>query len=426
MEKFVIQGGKSLSGTITPGGNKNEILPVLAAALLTKKPVTLHNVPKIKDVLVMLQIMEEIGSHVKWIDDHSVTITTAKLTTHQLPENLCQKLRASILFLGPILAREKRVILPPPGGDVIGRRRLDTHFHGLESLGAISTINDSFDLAAEHLQGTNIFLDEPSVTATENIVMAAVLARGITIIRNAAKEPHVTNLIRFLNTIGARIDGIGTSTLYITGVEKLHGGHFSISPDYLEVASFIGLAAVTNSDLRIKNCKREDMDMILLVFKKLGIHVQWADDDIIVPKNQPLEIKDDLMGAVPKIDDGPWPQFPTDLMSIAIIVATQAKGNILFFEKMFEGRMYFVDSLTSMGARIIPCDPHRIVVIGPSRLYGTRLDSPDVRAGMALLIAALVAKGESEIYNIHQIDRGYANIEQKLQELGAYIIREKI
>ncbi len=426
MERFVIQGGTPLNGAITPSGNKNEVLPVLAATLLTDEKIVLRNVPKIKDVEVVIEIMKDIGSIVEWIDESTLYIVNKGVHKIELSKTLCQRIRASILFLGPMVAKHKRVILPPPGGDVIGRRRLDTHFIGLEKLGAKIEMSDVFDVSADKLIGKEIFLDEPSVTATENIIMAAVMASGVTIIRNAAREPHVVNLTKFLSSIGARIEGIGGSTLYITGVDRLYGGEFTISPDYLEVGSFIGLAAVTSGSIRIKDCKKEDMHMILMNFERLGIFVEWEGNDIIVKENQPLIIKDDFMGAVPKIDDGPWPHFPTDLMSIAITVAIKAKGTIIFFEKMFEGRMYFVDNLIAMGARIIPCDPHRVVVVGPSPLYGATLDSPDVRAGMSLLIAALAAKGESKIYNIRQIDRGYAFIEKKLQSLGASIIRESI
>ncbi len=426
MERFVINGGKSLSGTVVPSGNKNEILPILAATLLSEEKIILKNVPKIRDVEVMIEIMKDIGSNIEWIDDKTLYVLNKKISKYELSKQLCQRIRASILFVGPMVSKFKKVILPPPGGDVIGRRRVDTHFLGLEKLGAKVELSDVFNIECNELIGREIFLDEPSVTGTENIIMAAVLAKGVTIIRNGAKEPHVVNLTKFLSSIGARIEGIGGSTLYITGVERLYGGEWTISTDYLEVGSFIGLAAITNGEIRIKDCKKEDMYMILHNFERLGVYVEWDINDIVVKKNQPLVIKDDFGGAVPKIDDGPWPHFPTDLMSILITVATQSMGTIIFFEKMFEGRMYFVDSLIAMGAKIIPCDPHRVVIVGPSQLYGSTLDSPDVRAGMSLLIAALVAKGQSLIYNIKQIDRGYAHIEKKLQALGADIIREDV
>ncbi len=427
MERFVINGKKELSGTVIPSGSKNEALPVLAATLLTEEKIILKNMPKIRDIEVMIEVIQKIGGVVEWIDDTTLYVVNKGIHTHELPREECKRIRASILFLGPMVSKFKKVMLPPPGGDVIGRRRLDTHFIGLEMLGANIELSDVFDVSVEsNLYGTEIFLDEPSVTATENIIMAATLAKGVTIIRNAAQEPHVTNLIKFLNGIGARIEGINTSTLYITGVDRLYGGEHTIGPDYLEIGSFIGLAAVTNSEIKIKNCRREDLHMILLNFKKLGVKVNWDGNDIIVPKNQELKIKDDMMKAVPQIYDGPWPAFPSDLMSILITVATQAEGTIVFFEKMFEGRMYFVDHLMSMGAKIIPCDPHRAVIVGPSELYATKLDSPDVRAGMALLIASLVAKGESSMYNIRQIDRGYANIDKKLQAIGADIVRESL
>lgn len=434
MERFVIEGGQSLSGRVVPSGSKNEALPAIAACLLTSEPVVLKNVPDIQDVRVMLQVLEQLGCRVERLAEDTVRITAADI--HEVvDQELARRVRASILFAGPILARLGRVVLPPPGGDVIGRRRLDTHFIGLQALGAEFTMNGNYELAAKRLTGTEIFLDEASVTATENIVMAAVLSEGQTVLMNAASEPHVQGLCRMLVSMGAEISGIGTGTLRIGGSKKLHGTTHTIGPDYLEIGSWIGLAAVTNSDIAIDGCRTDELRMIQHVFAKLGVHpeVEPAPQGsnssnglatLRVRPGQPLEVRRDLHGAIPRIDDAPWPAFPTDLMSIAITTATQCKGTVLFFEKMFEGRMFFTDSLIAMGASIILCDPHRIVVVGPSPLYGARLESPDVRAGMALLIAALAARGRSTIYNIRQIDRGYMRIDDKLRALGASIVRD--
>ena len=425
MERFIIEGGHSLSGTLVPSGSKNEALPVIAACLLTPEPVMLKNVPDIRDVRVMLEIMSEIGCTVERLAPGTVRITAADIS-HELPAELCARIRASILFAGPILGRLGQVDLWPPGGDVIGRRRVDTHFMGMQALGADFSVGDKYRVEADVLRGTEIFLDEQSVTATENIVMAAARARGTTTILNAACEPHVQGLCRLLISMGAEISGIGTNALRITGAERLHGTTHTIGPDYLELASFMGLAAVTKSELTIENVRADELRMILHVFKKLGVVPDLEDGQLIVGSEQSLEIVRDLHGAIPRIDDAPWPAFPTDLMSIAITVATQCSGTVLFFEKMFEGRMFFTDALTSMGASIILCDPHRAVVVGPSPLYGARLESPDVRAGMALLIASLAAKGQSTIYHIHQIDRGYERIDDKLRALGARISREPV
>lgn len=430
MERFVIEGGKRLSGVVTPSGSKNEALPVLAACLLTAEPVMLKNLPDIADVQVMLQILESLGSKVERLAADTVRVTADNVTTGVVDGKLSSRIRASILLAGPLLARVGRVELPPPGGDVIGRRRLDTHFAGFAALGADFHANDVYELTGKKLVGTEIFFDEASVTATENVIMAAVLADGQTTLMNAACEPHVQGLCRMLVSMGAEISGIGTGTLRITGSRRLHGTTHTIGPDYLEIGSWIGLAAVTNSDIEIAGARPDELRMIMHVFKKLGVHPEIVADPsgghrVKVGPDQPLEIRRDLHGAIPRIDDAPWPAFPTDLMSIVITTATQAKGTVLFFEKMFEGRMFFTDSLIAMGASIILCDPHRIVVVGPSQFYGTRLESPDVRAGMALLIAALAAKGKSTIYNIRQIDRGYVRIDEKLRALGASIVRDQ-
>jgi UDP-N-acetylglucosamine 1-carboxyvinyltransferase len=423
VDAFVIEGGVPLSGRITPSGNKNEALPAIAAAMLTPDPVELDNIPDIVDVRVMLEICRALGSEVEWIGSNRVRIHTPKLKTTLVPVELARRVRASILFAGPLVARAGSVDLPPPGGDVIGRRRLDTHFDGLERLGAGLQPGDVYRLRSGGLRGTDIFLDEASVTGTENLLMAAALAKGRTVLRNAACEPHVQGIAKMLVGMGAQIEGIGTNQLTIDGVDQLGGVQHRIGPDYLEIGSFMGLAAVTGGELVIEDVVADDLRMVRMVFERLGVRSELRGNELHVPGRQKLEIRPDLSGHVPKIDDAPWPQFPTDLMSIAITVATQSRGTVLFFEKMFEGRMFFVDALIGMGAQIILCDPHRVVCVGPSTLYGSRLESPDVRAGMALLIAALCARGQSKIHNIRQIDRGYERIEEKLRALGARIER---
>ncbi|TVR03666.1 MAG: UDP-N-acetylglucosamine 1-carboxyvinyltransferase [Deltaproteobacteria bacterium] len=423
MEKFVIEGGATLSGEVRPGGSKNEVLPVLAATLLTEQTVTLQNVPRIEDVLVLIDILVELGATANWTDDNALEINTSGVRGGEVPREQSRRLRASILLAGPLLARFGHVKLPPPGGDVIGRRRLDTHFLGLSALGASVDVDGDFELRAERLHGTDIFLDEPSVTGTENILMAAVLARGRTTLRNAACEPHVQGLCHMLNTLGARIEGIGSNTLVIDGTKGLWGGTHRIGPDYLEIGSFMGLAAMTRSELVLHDVRPDDMRMIYLVFRKLGMQFTEQEDRVVVHGDRPLVIQNDMLSQIPRIDDAPWPMFPTDMMSIAITVATQADGTVIFFEKMFDGRMFFTDSLVGMGARIILCDPHRVVVTGPSPLVGATLESPDVRAGMSLVLAALCARGTSTIYNIRHVDRGYERIEEKLRALGAHIER---
>lgn len=424
MEKFVIEGGHRLEGAITPGGNKNEALPCLAASLLTDAPVVLRNVPRIRDVEVMLDVMRALGSEADWDEDGALHLQHHGFSTTDLPLELCSRVRASILFAGPILGRAGRVRLPPPGGDVIGRRRLDTHFLGFRALGAtIEWDGRAYHIHANALRGAPIFLDEASVTGTENIIMAAVVSPGHTVISHAACEPHVQGLCRMLVGMGAKIQGIGSNTLHIEGVDSLGGVDHKVGPDFMEVGSWIGLAAVSRSELLIRDVVWDDLRMVKVVYERLGVRFHQQGDDLLVPGEQELVIQNDFHGEIPQISDAPWPAFPTDLMSIAITVATQSRGTVLFFEKMFEGRMFFVDSLKNMGARVILCDPHRVVVVGPAPLYGARLESPDVRAGMALLIASLVARGNSTIYNVRQIDRGYANIDRKLEALGAKIRR---
>ena len=423
MERFVIQGGIPLNGTVVPSGNKNAALPILAATLLSDKPITLHNLPNIGDVRTMMLLLEDLGASVQHHDDHSVTVHAANIRSTCPDPNLFGEIRGSMTLLGPMLARAGRITLALPGGDRIGRRRIDTHLLALGALGAEVRLDDGFEMEADALRGADIWLDEASVTGTENAIMAACLAQGETVIRNAASEPHVQGLCQFLNGVGAQIEGIGSNVLRIQGRECLEGGEYTIEADFMEVGSFIGLAAVTGGEILIKNAAPEHLGMIRIVFERLGVRTQVRGQDVFVPAGQPLAIVDDLGGAVPKIDDAPWPGFPTDLLSIILVVATQAGGTVLIHEKMFDSRLYFVDRLIAMGARIILCDPHRAVVVGPSPLHGETLHSPDIRAGMALLIAALCASGESVIQNIHQIDRGYERIDLKMKALGARIER---
>jgi len=424
VERFVIEGGIPLRGTVIPSGNKNAALPMLAATLLTDQPVTLHNLPDIGDVQIMLELLEELGVGVERHGDHSATIHAAELRSTCPNAKLFSQIRGSLTLIGAMVARAGRIKLALPGGDRIGRRRIDTHLLALGALGAQTRQNDDFEMTAAGLRGAQIWLDETSVTGTENAIMAACLARGQTVIRNAASEPHIQELCHLLNRMGARIEGIGSNTVTIEGRERLKGGEWTVGPDYMEVGSFIGLAAATRGEILIKNAAPEHLGMVRMVFERLGVHFEVQGDDVLVPAEQPLTIVDDLGGAVPKIDDAPWPGFPSDLMSIALVVASQARGTVLIHEKMYDSRLYFVDRLITMGARIILCDPHRAVVVGPAQLHGETLQSPDIRAGMALLIAALSADGQSIIYNISQIDRGYEQIEAKLQGLGARIRRE--
>jgi UDP-N-acetylglucosamine 1-carboxyvinyltransferase len=426
VEKFVIDGRRRLSGTVRPSGNKNEALPVLAASLLTEEPVIFDNVPRIRDVMVMCDVLSRQGAEVEWLESSKLRICAKNVKGPALDPDLCRRIRASILFAGPMVARFGRVILPPPGGDVIGRRRLDTHFHAFEAMGVSINLEGAYDLRGGRLVGTDFFMDEASVTATENAIMAASLAKGTTILRNAACEPHVCQLGRLINKMGGQVSGIGTNTLTIQGVDRLGGAEHTIESDYLEIGSFIGLAAVTRSPITIQRVNPDSLRMIRMVFQRLGVRTEIEGTDLIVPEDQTLQVKADYHGHVPKIDDAPWPAFPTDLMSIVITVATQCTGTVLFFEKMFEGRMFFVDHLQNMGAQIILCDPHRVVVVGPQTLRGGRVESPDVRAGMALLIAGLASVGQTQIYNIHQIDRGYERIEEKLQSLGAAVERVSV
>ena len=423
-QKFVIEGGRPLAGTVTPAGNKNAALPILAACLLTDEEVVLENVPRIVDVHTMVALLDDIGVSIREEGPNTLVLRADNIRHTRLDAALSGRLRASLLAAGPLLARCGSVETALPGGDFIGRRRVDTHMLAFRSLGAEIDSGRTYVIRApKGLHGADIVLDEASVTATENVLCAAVLAPGQTVIENAACEPHVQDLARFLVTLGAKIDGIGTNVMRIEGVDRLGGGRFRIGPDHIEIASFIGLGAITQSDLTIEDVRPEDLRMILLTFERLGIRVELNGTTLRVPPNQDLRVLADEGGAIPKIDDGIWPAFPADLTSIAVAVATQTHGTVMIFEKMFENRLFFVDKLVSMGARIVLCDPHRAVVSGPAQLYGERVESPDIRAGMAMLIAGLVAGGTTTIGNVGQIDRGYERIDERLRALGAHIER---
>ena len=423
MYEYHIEGGFPIKGTIAASGNKNAALPCIAAVLLTDKEVTLRNIPDIEDTGVMIKILEKLGVTAEKIADNTWKFCAKNLNSHEIPSDLAKKIRASILFAGPLLARLGKAQLFPPGGDVIGRRRLDTHFLALTELGARVNTDGQLSFTANKLVGADIFLDEASVTATENAVMAACLAEGTTILTNTASEPHVRDLCNMLNAMGADISGVGSNILTIKGVKKLHGCDFKIGPDYMEIGSFIGLAAATRGSITITGVEQRDMRAIRLAFGRLGITWTTEGDSIIVGNEQNMQVSPDLGGMIPKIDDSPWPGFPPDLTSIMTVVATQVEGTVLIHEKMFESRMFFVDKLIGMGARITLCDPHRAVVSGPSLLRGTELVSPDVRAGMAMVIAAMCARGESVIKNVYQVERGYEHLTEKLQSLGAHIER---
>jgi len=426
MDKFIIQGGKPLSGEVTPSGNKNAALPLLAACLLTDEPVILHNLPEIRDVITMRNLLTSLGVEIERLGSHSWRIQSRQVRPADLDPDICRGIRASILLAGPMVARSGELRLPPPGGDVIGRRRVDTHILALRALGAQAVYDQAnrvFEFSAKRLIGADILLDEASVTATENAIMAAVTATGTSILRNAASEPHVQELCHFLNGLGGKISHIGSNILHIKGVPKLGGGEHTIGPDYLDVVSYIGAAVVTRGAIRIRNAGVQYLGMTGLVFHRLGVRWEIDGDDIIVPAEQKLCVEPDLGNTIPQISVMPWPAFPTDLMSIAIVVATQSRGTVLFHDWMYEGRMYFTDKLSGMGAQIVLCDPHRCIVQGPTPLIGESVDSPDIRAGLALVLAALAADGTSVIRNVGQIDRGYEQIEIKLRALGARIER---
>ena len=426
MYEYEIEGGFPIKGTIRASGNKNAALPCIAAALLTDKSVVLRNVPEIEDTGVMLNILQSFGAKVKKLDTNTWQIDAVDITRSDIPAELSKKIRASILFAGPLVARTGKAIMTPPGGDVIGRRRLDTHFLALEELGARVSADRKFEFTANKLKGAEIFLDETSVTATENAVMAAVLAEGLTEITNAASEPHVQDLCNMLNMMGAKISGVGSNILQIDGVEKLGGCDFTIGPDFMEIGSYIGLAAATHGSITITGIREKDMRPLRIAYSKLGIKWDIEGETLTVSENQDLKVNTDLGGMIPKIDDSPWPGFPPDLTSIMTVIATQVEGTVLIFEKMFESRMFFVDKLISMGARITLCDPHRAVVTGPSSLHGDHLVSPDVRAGMAMVIAAMAARGTSRISNVYQIERGYEHLVERLQSLGGHIKRVNV
>ena len=421
--QFIVEGCRRLSGSIRPSGNKNAALPILAATLLTDQPVTLENVPRIRDIETLVDLVRTTGAQVEWRGQNTLHVHAESVSASALDPAMCARIRASILLVAPLLARCGRVEIWPPGGDVIGRRRLDTHFLALQELGAAHEFTDRIVFTTRGLRGADVFLDEPSVTGTENAVMAAVAATGTTVLRNAASEPHVQDLCRFLVALGADIAGIGTNVLTIYGGATLRGTTHTIGPDHIEVGSFIGLAAVTRSELRIERAGVEHLRSTRLGFERLGVTTRAEGDDLIVPALQTLQIQSDIGGHVPKLEDQPWPAFPADVMSIAIVTATQCEGLILMHEKMFESRLFFVDKLVGMGARIVLCDPHRALVAGPSELRGATVESPDIRAGMAMLIAALCAKGTSTINNVGQIERGYERIDERLNALGASIER---
>jgi UDP-N-acetylglucosamine 1-carboxyvinyltransferase len=425
MPSYLIEGGHRLQGEVVPSGNKNAALPLLTACLLTDEPVTLYNVPDIGDVHTMQQLLLSLGVSIESPAPHTWRVQASEVRHADLDPDLCRRIRASILIAGPMLGRTGGVDLPPPGGDVIGRRRVDTHLLALKSLGVDVSYNDrEFKMRAEDgLTGAEVLLDEASVTATENAIMAAVKASGETVIRNAASEPHVQDLCKFLNSLGAKIENIGSNTLHIQGVTNLHGGEYTIGPDYLEVVSLIGAAVVTGGELRIRQAAPQHLGMSRLVLGRLGVNWEVEEDDILVPADQELMITQDVGGKIPQINVMPWPAFPTDLMSIAIVIASQSHGTVLFHDWMYETRMFFIDKLVGMGARIILCDPHRCIVQGPSPLMGETLESPDIRAGLALTLAALAASGSSRIRNIGQIERGYERIDDKLRGLGAQIER---
>ncbi len=425
MSSFIVKGGNPLNGRIRPSGNKNEALPALTACLLTKEPITFSRVPRIKDVLTMCEILADLGVHVHWQDDETLTLCSGELTYKQPHRDLCEKIRASILFLGPMLGRFGKVNLPLPGGDVIGARRIDTHFESIETLGGIVELKEG-EIAAhvDKIVGTALYLDEPSVTATENALLLSVLGEGTTKIYNAACEPHVVGLCRLLNAMGASIKGVGSNCLEITGVTSLHEAKHKIGPDFMEVGSFMCLGSMGGGQITIEDIEIDDLRFILKIFQKIGIQFSVEGNAIKVDGRTPATMKTEVSSRIGTIYSGPWPAFPTDLMSVAIVAATQARGTMIFHEKMFEGRMFFTDKLLAMGANIVLCDPHRVVVNGESPLKGTRMSSPDVRAGMAMLMAAVVAQGTSKIDNIYQIERGYYNIEEKLRSLGTSI--EKI
>lgn len=423
MHKFVIEGGRPLNGTVRPSGNKNEALPALFACLLTDKPVTLKRMPRIGDVLTVCEILGDIGVEVEWTSDDTVVLDAKKAHNWKPKPELATKVRASIMLLGPMLARFGKVELAPPGGDVIGARRIDTHWDGIEAMGGTLTLDRHIHGEMKKIRGAEIYMDEPSVTATENLLLLAAKCEGVTTLHNAASEPHVVGICKLLVSMGAKIEGIGSNRITITGVSELSGTTHTIGPDFMEVGSFLCLGAIGKGKVKIEGVTVEDMRFPLRVLSRIGINPKIGPDSLTIDGTKPLLMKKDIGDRVGTVYSGPWPAYPTDLMSVAIVAATQAAGTIIFFEKMFEGRMFFTDNLMRMGANIVLCDPHRVVITGPSQLYATTMSSPDVRAGMALLMAASIALGKSEIHNIYQIERGYQNIDKKLEGLGAAVRR---
>jgi len=425
MARFIIDGGTPLTGSIRPAGNKNEALPALMASLLTDQPVTFRRVPRIADVLTVCEILTDLGAKTEWLSEDTLRVDASKVNRHQPSPELCARVRASILLIGPLLARLGKIELALPGGDVIGARRIDTHFEGVESLGGKLKFGSTINATIEKIRGAEVFMDEPSVTATENLLMLAVLCEGTTTLHNAASEPHVVGLCKLLNQMGANITGLGSNVLTIRGVKSLRGADHKIGPDFMEVGSFLCLGAIGKGQITIEDIELSDMRFVLKSLNKIGISPQIRGDSLFIDGTQPLTMRKEISGRIGTIYSQPWPAYPTDLMSVAIVAATQAKGTMVFFEKMFEARMFFTDKLMQMGANIVLCDPHRIVVTGPAHLYGAHMSSPDVRAGMALLMAAAIAEGRSVIDNIYQIERGYMNVEKKMRELGANIAREE-
>lgn len=420
----MIKGGVPLSGEIRAAGNKNAALPILAACLLTTEPVTLRNVPRIRDTDAQVMLLEQLGVKVERLSDNDLRLQADEIAGTEVDEELAARIRASFLLAGPLVARFGQVLMPPPGGDTIGRRRLDPHLDAFRDLGATVGGERMIEITAPNgLKPCEIFMDEPSVMGTENALLAAALTPGKTVIGNAACEPHVQDLARMLTKMGAEVEGIGSNVMSVNGATELGGVDHTVTPDHIEVGSFIALAAATGGELRIRDAQPKDLAGVLRHFRRLGLQAMIEGNDILVPPEQRLQVKSDAGDAIPKIDDGPWPAFPADLTSIAVALATQAEGTILIFEKMFENRLFFTDKLVAMGARITLCDPHRAIISGPSRLHGERVESPDIRAGMAILIAALAAEGTSEIGNITQIDRGYERIDERLRDLGARIER---
>ena len=423
-DSFLVEGGVPLRGEVTPSGNKNAALPLICATLLTAEPVYLRNVPEINDVIAMRKLLSSLGAEMEKVSPGCWKFQARNVDIKELDPDLCRQGRASILLAGPLVGRFGSLVLPPPGGDVIGRRRVDTHLLAMRGLGVNAYYDGSYHFEVQkRLTGANILLDEASVTGTENAIMACVLAQGTTVLRNAASEPHVQELCELLNRMGARISNIGSNVLTIEGVDELHGAEFTIGPDYLEVGSYIGAAVVTRGEILIRNAGNRYLDMVRSVYGRLGVSWETIGNDILVSENQRLIVEPDLGGAIPEISVMPWPAFPSDLMSIAIVIATQVHGTVLFHDWMYPSRMYFTDKLVAMGAQVVLCDPHRCIVQGPTRLYPEKLESPDIRAGMALLLATLAAPGKSTIRNIRQIERGYEGVEEKMRALGARITR---